>query len=61
MVDYEFVFNKIVIEFVVWLERFCGSYGLENEILLLEEEFFKWFFELVLLILFDERFGVLED
>ena len=59
--DYEPAFNKIVTEFVARLERLRGSHGLENEIPSLEEELFKWSFESVSLMLFDERFGALED
>ena len=47
--------------FVARLERLRGSQGVENEIPQLEDELFKWSFESVSLVLFDERFGALED
>ncbi|XP_078352546.1 sterol 26-hydroxylase, mitochondrial-like [Oculina patagonica] len=59
--EYEPAFNEIVTEFVSRLEKLRGSHGMENEIPLLEDELFKWSFESVSQLLFDERFGALED
>ena len=59
--DYEPAFNEIVTEFVTRLEKLRGSHGLENEIPSLENELFNWSFESVSLVLFDERFGALDD
>lgn len=61
VVKYETAFNEIVTDFVHRLEKLRGSHGLENEIPLLEKELFKWSFESVSQVLFDERFGSLED
>ena len=59
--EYEPAFNSIVTDFIARLEKRRGSHGLENEIPQLEEELFKWSFESVSQVLFDERFGSLED
>ncbi|XP_078351109.1 sterol 26-hydroxylase, mitochondrial-like [Oculina patagonica] len=59
--EYEPAFNEIITEFVTRLEKLRGRHGVENEIPLLENELFKWSFESVSLLLFDERFGALED
>lgn len=58
--EYEPAFNAIVTEFVARLEKLRGCHGVENEIPLLEDELFKWSFESVSFLLFDERFGALE-
>lgn len=59
--EYEPTFNEIVTDFIARLEKLRGSHGLENEVPSLENEMFKWSFESVSQVLFDERFGSLED
>ena len=59
--QYEPDFNEIVTQFVLRLDNLRGSHGLENEVPQLENELFKWSFESVSLLLFDERFGSLDD
>lgn len=54
-------FNEIVTDFMARIEKLKGIHGLDNEVPQLEEELFKWSFESVSLVLFDERFGALED
>ena len=59
--EYDTAFNEIVTDFITRLEKLRGSHGLENEVPFLEKELFKWSFESVSRVLFDERFGSLED
>ena len=61
MEEYIPTFNEIVTDFMARMDKRKGIHGLDNEVPQLEEELFKWSFESVSQVLFDERFGALED
>ena len=56
------LFNEIVADFVQRLRKIRGTEGtVQDEIPNLRQELFKWSFEAVSLVLFDQRFGCLQD
>ena len=56
-------FNKIIGHFIHRLRsvREPGGSGKENEVCELDNELFKWSFKCAAEVLFDERFGCLEE
>ena len=61
--DYVPVLNEIITDFIARLRKLRNPVGTEreNEILDLDNELFKWSFESVADVVFDRRFGCLEE